>query len=111
MVDVRRPARAATPAQTTPSSRQGTWSLVPSFDMPLEILEQIPTRYLAPLRYLVETFFEEDYVRMMGRNPEEMILAQARTAAYVSMINRSSKSFVLSLTLYSNDNSLLLCRT
>ena len=86
-MDARRPAHTATPTQTAPSPRQETSSLVPSFDMPPEILEQIPTRYLPPLRFLVETFSEGDYVRMMSRSPEEMILTQARTAAYVSITN------------------------
>ena len=87
MADARKPARTVALAQTAPSSRHGTLSLVPSFDMPLEIFEHIPTRYLTPLRFLVETFFEKDYVRMMSQNPEEMIIAQARTVAYVSMTN------------------------
>ena len=77
MVDARRPARIAMLAHTAPSPRQETSSPVPSFDVPPEILEQIPTRYLAPLRFLVETFSEEDYVCMMSRSPEEMILTQA----------------------------------
>ena len=71
MADARRPTRTAMPAQTVPNSSQGTSSLALSSEMPLEILEQIPTRYLGPFLFLVETFSEEDYVRMMGRNPEE----------------------------------------
>ena len=39
IADAKRPAHTATPAQTAPSSRQGTSSSVLSFDMPLEILE------------------------------------------------------------------------
>ena len=96
MVDVRRPTCTATPTQTIPSSRHWTSSSDPALKMPLEILERIPTFYLAPFRFLVEICSEEDYARMMGRDPEEMILAQARTAAYVSMINKSLKiSFFL----------------
>ena len=66
MVDARRPARTAAPAQTAPSPGQEISSLVPYFDLPMEVLEHIPTRYLAPLRFLIETFSDGDYVRMMS---------------------------------------------
>ena len=87
MADARRPARTVVPAQTAPSPRQETSGPTPSFDIPPEVLEQIPTRYLAPLRFLFETFSEGDYVRMMSRSPDELILAQAHTAAYVSIFD------------------------
>ena len=111
MTNARRPAHTTTPTQTIPSSRHRTSSSTPSSKMPLEILEQISTRYLAPIRFLVETFSKDDYVCMISRDPEEIILAQARIAAYMSMINKSSKRFILSLTFYSNDNHFLSCRT